>query len=217
MQTGKLAALGLVVLVAGACDSGTLGPLEEEALALSLSGDGIEVMEGRQARPANWVQRLIGGIQEQGSEEAKALLEQARTLRGEARDARTAGDETLFLSLMEESKQSLFEAIVLTFPEAPERTGNAVDEAIARITEKLGDRDAPRIQEVLAEAIELRVLADAALAAGDSVTALDLNFQASRLLTRMVHFIRDGNRRGDRQSGGGPRGELSDHVAQMQF
>lgn len=217
MKTSKLAALGLVALVAGACDSGTLDPLEEEALALSLSGDGIEVMEGRQARPGNWVQRLIHGIREQGNEEALALLEQARTLRGEARDARAAGDETLFLSLMEESKQALFGAIILTFPEAPERTGSAVDAAIARITEKLGDRDAPRIRDVLASVIDLRVQAEAALAAGEDLVALDLNFQASRMLTRMVYFIRNSERSGDRLSGGGPRGELSDHVAQMQF
>jgi hypothetical protein len=217
MKLNTISALGLTVLVAGACDSGTLEPLEEESLALSLSGDGIEVMEGHQARPGNWVQRLIRGINQQGSTEAIALLEQARTLRGEAREARVAGDSELFLSLMEQSKASLFEAVILTFPDAPERTGNAVDEAIARITERLGDRDAPRISEVLAEATELRVQAVAALAAGDDLTALDLNFQASRMLTRMVHFIRDGQRRGDREAGHGPRGELSDHVAQMQF
>ena len=217
MKMTKSMALGLTVLVAGACDSGTLDPLEEESLALSLSGDGIKVMEGHQARPGNWVQRLIRGINQQGSEEAIAVLEQARTTRGEAREARIAGDSTLFLSLMEESKGFLFEAIIITFPDAPERTGIAIDEAIARITERLGDRDAPRILEVLAEVTELRTQADAALAAGDGLTALDLNFQASRMLTQMAHFIRDGHRRGDRGPGQGPPGELSDHVSQMQF
>ena len=217
MKMSKISALGLTVLIAGACDSGTLDPLEEESLALSLSADGIEVMEGRQARPGNWVQRLIRGINQQGTDEAIVLLDEARTLRGEARVAREAGDSTLFRSLMEESMQSLFQAIVLTFPDAPTRTGEAVDEAIARITERLGDRDAPRIQEVLAEATELRAQAVAALAAGDDLAALDFNFQASRMLTRMVHFIRDGHRRGGRGPGDGPPGELSEHVAQMPF
>ncbi len=217
MRMTKFWALGVAVIAVGACESGTLDPIEEESLALSLAGDGVEVMEGHQARPGNWVRRLIRGINQEGSEEALALLEEARDLRGEAREARVAGDTTLFLALMEESRMKLFEAVVLTFPDAAERTGSAVDEAINRITERLGDRDAPRIRAVLEEATQLREQADAALEAGDDLTALDLNFQASRLLTRMVHFIRDGHRRGDRQPGSGPPGELSEHVSEMEF
>lgn len=229
MKLKTMVALGLSAALLAGCDNGALEPLEEESLALSLAADGVEVMEGHNARPGNWVRRLVRAVHQQGDAAAQALLEEARAFREDARAAHEAGDTAQARTLMEQSKSSLFEAIVLTFPDAPERTGNGVDEAIGRITERLGDRDAPRIREILDAAIALRVEADAALAAGDAVGALDLNFQATRLLTRMVHFVR-GHRDGGPGGpggppGGGPRGpggdgppeELSDHVSQLSF
>jgi len=97
-------------------------------------------------------------------------------------------------------------AIVEVFPNAPERTGLAVDNAIARIENFLGDREAPRIRAILAHVQELRDQADAALASGDKVTALALNLRGIQILHRLVEHVRD--RHGDHD--GVADGEMED-------
>src|SRR5260370_25167471 len=80
-------------------------------------------------------------------------------------------------------------AVIEIFPNAPERTGLAVDNAIDRIEKFLGSRDAPRIRAILAHVKELRVQADQAFIAGDKVTALALNLRGLQILHRLVrHF-----------------------------
>jgi hypothetical protein len=82
-------------------------------------------------------------------------------------------------------------AVVEVFPNAAARTGLAVDQAIERIENFLGDREAPRIRAILAHVKELRVQAEAALASGDQVTALALNLRGMQILHRLVEHIRD--------------------------
>jgi len=81
-------------------------------------------------------------------------------------------------------------AVIEIFPNAPERTGLAVDNAIDRIEKFLGGRDAPRIRAVLAHVKELRVQADQAFVGGDKVTALALNLRAMQILHRLVEHVR---------------------------
>ena len=67
-----------------------------------------------------------------------------------------------------------------------------MDQALARIEQHLGDRDAPRIRGVLAHVRELRTTADAALANGEPVTALALNLRGMQILHRLVEHLRGG-------------------------
>jgi hypothetical protein len=96
--------------------------------------------------------------------------------------------------LWRESFLKVLCAVIEVFPNAPERTGLAVDQAIVRIETLLGGRDAPRIRLVLAHVKELRAEADRALAAGDKVTALALNLRGIQILHRLVEHIRDAHR-----------------------
>jgi hypothetical protein len=82
-------------------------------------------------------------------------------------------------------------AVIEIYPNAPERTGQAVDQALDRIETFLGDRDAPRIRAILDHVKDLRAQADAALASGDSVTALVLNLTGIQILHRLVEHVRD--------------------------
>jgi len=85
-------------------------------------------------------------------------------------------------------------AVIELFPNAPERTGAAVDTAVAHIEKFLGDRDAPRIRAILAHVKDLRTQAQAALTAGDKITALALNLRSLQILHRLVEHVRDNHR-----------------------
>lgn len=207
MTRNTVAAALLVALVG--CSDAPLDPAAERDLAASLSQEGSQVMEAQQATPGGWIARVVRAVRNNGDSTALQQLDDARVLRDQARAAHEAGDDEAARALMEQAKTLLFTAIVRTFPNAPTRTGDAVDAAVDRITERLGDREAPRIRRVLSEVAQLRVDADVALADGDAVGALALNFQAARMLQRMIHFLQA--RRSD-----APR-ELGEHVRQMDF
>jgi hypothetical protein len=96
--------------------------------------------------------------------------------------------------------------VVAIFPNAPERTGLAVDNAIARIEQFLGGRDAPRIRAILVHVKALRVEADQAFVSGDKVTALALNLRGMQILHRLVEHVRDNHRDHD----GVADGEMED-------
>src|SRR5205807_9174899 len=85
----------------------------------------------------------------------------------------------------------LLSAVIELFPNAPERTGAAVDTAVARIENFLGTRDAPRIPAMLAPVKDLRTQAEAALTGGDKVTALALNLRSLEILHTLVEHVRD--------------------------
>ena len=138
-----------------------------------------------------WIRRLVEALRTTDDPEAIACLEEARTLRQEAFAAHQAGDRELARQKMHESFLKVLCAVVEVFPNSAERTGQAVDNAIERIENFLGDRDAPRIRAILAHVEELRDEADAALASGDKVTALALNLRGIQILHRLVEHVRD--------------------------
>src|SRR3990172_1678505 len=138
-----------------------------------------------------WLGRLLDPLRTTDDPEARAFLEQARAYRESARAAREAGDIAAARDYARLSFRAVLSAVIEIFPNAPERTGLAVDQAIVRIEQLLGGRDAPRIRWILAHVKELRADADRALAAGDKVTALALNVRGMQILHRLVGHIRD--------------------------
>lgn len=138
-----------------------------------------------------WISRLFEALRNTDDPEARACLEEARALRQQARAAFEAGDLELARQLLHESFLKVLCAVIEVFPNAPERTGLAVDEAIARIENFLGDREAPRIRAILAHVKELRARSEEALASGDKVTALALNLRGLQILYRLVEHVRD--------------------------
>jgi hypothetical protein len=138
-----------------------------------------------------WIRRLVDTLRTTDDPEALACLDEARALRREAFDAFQAGDRELARQKLHDAFLKVLCAVVEVFPNAPERTGQAVDAAITRIENFLGGRDAPRIRAVLAHVKELRVQADQAFIAGDKVTALALNLRSMQILHRLVEHVRD--------------------------
>jgi hypothetical protein len=138
-----------------------------------------------------WIRRLVDTLRTTDDPEALACLDEARTLRQEAFAAFQAGDRELARQKLHEAFLKVLCAVVEVFPNSPERTGLAVDNALARIENFLGDRDAPRIRAILAHVQQLRDSADAALASGDKVTALALNLRGIQILHRLVEHVRD--------------------------
>ncbi len=138
-----------------------------------------------------WIGRLLDTLRTTDDPEALAFLQQARDWRDSARVDFAAGDRDAARNDLKLSFRALLSAVIEIYPNAPERTGAAVDQAIDRIETFLGDRDAPRIRAILAHVQDLRTQADAALAAGDSVTALALNARGIQILHRLVEHVRD--------------------------
>jgi hypothetical protein len=138
-----------------------------------------------------WLRRLVEALRTTDDPEARACLDEARALREQARAAFEAGDRDAARELLRQSFLKVLCAVVEVFPSAPERTGLAVNQAIERIENFLGDRDAPRIRAILDHVKQLRAQADAALASGDKVTALALNLRGMQILHRLVEHVRD--------------------------
>jgi hypothetical protein len=186
-----------VLLVAAACNQDpTSVSTDELVLAqnaqviaenVATTHDGGTLYDG-------WFRRLLEALRTTDDPEAQACLAEARELRRQAAAAFEAGDRELARQLLQQSFLKVLCAVVEVFPDAPERTGLAVDQAIARIETFLGDREAPRIRAILAHVKELRAEANAALAAGDKVNALALNLKAIQILHRLVTHVRDAHR-----------------------
>ncbi|HJS42581.1 MAG TPA: hypothetical protein VJ755_03850 [Gemmatimonadales bacterium] len=138
-----------------------------------------------------WISRLFEALRTTDDPEAQACLAEARALREQARAALEAGDRELARQLFRDSFLKVLCAVVEVFPNAAERTGLAVDQAIERIENFLGDREAPRIRAILEHVKELRAQAEAALASGDEETALALNLRSMQILHRLVGHVRD--------------------------
>lgn len=186
-----------VLLVAAACNQDPTGAsMNELVLAQSAQAIAIDVAVARDGGThyEGWLRRLIEALRNTDDPEAQACLAEARELRRQAVAAFEAGDRELARQLLRESFLKVLCAVVEVFPNAPERTGLAVDQAIERIETFLGDREAPRIRAILAHVKELRAQANTALAAGDKVTALALNLKSIQILHRLVEHVRDGHR-----------------------
>lgn len=137
-----------------------------------------------------WYSRLIERLRTTDDTIARAYLDSARINRDSARAAFERGDTTDARAFRKAAFRDVLSAVIELFPNAPQRTGEAVDSAVARIERFLGDRDAPRIRAVLAHVDTLRARADSALGAGDGVTALWLNLRSMQILHRLVEHVR---------------------------
>lgn len=182
------------LLVAAACNQDPAGVATNEmVLAQQAQSIAATVTSERDAGTHfdGWVRRVIEALRTTDDPEARACLAEARELRIQAAEAFHAGNRELGRQLLHQSFLKVLCAVVEVFPDAAERTGLAVDNAIARIENFLGDRDAPRIRAILAHVKELRTEAEAALAGGDEVRALALNLRSIQILHRLVEHVRD--------------------------
>lgn len=183
------------MLVAAGCSQDPTGVSNNEmVLAQQAQLIAQDVATTTEATHEGWLRRLFAALRDTDDPEAQACLAEARDLREQARAALAAGNRELARQLWHESFLNVLCAVVEVFPNAPERTGLAVDQAIVRIETFLGGRDAPRIRRVLAHVKELRASADAAFAGGDKITALALNLRGIQILHWLVEHVRDTRR-----------------------
>jgi hypothetical protein len=188
---------GLVALVvAAACSQEPTAPSLNGELALAQDAQLIaaNVAAATGASQGGWWQRLRDTLRTTDDPQARAFLDTAAAYRDSARTALAAGDTTAARAYRRLAFRSVLAAVIAIFPNAPERTGLAVDEAVVRIERFLGGRDAPRIRAILGHVKELRAQADAAFAGGDKVTALALNLRGIQIAHRLVEHIRDAHR-----------------------
>ena len=205
----KLAPALALAAVAAACSPDAAGPTSNE-LVLAQESEIIaqEVGTRTGATHDRWISRLLDTLRTTDDPEALAFVAQARAYRDSARAAYEAGELEAARRYWHLSFRSLLSAVIEIYPNAPARTGAAVDEAIARIESFLGDREAPRIRRVLAHVRDLRNQADRALANGDPVTALAINLRAMEILHRVVYHLREGMDH-DREADGRMEGSVT--------
>lgn len=190
MRRTLTTALAATLLVAG-CSQEPTASGDELALAQSAQLIAQDVATTSGATHEGWIHRLLDTLRTTDDPEALAFLEQARAYRDSARAAWEAGDAAAARAYARLAFRAVLSAVIEIYPNAPERTGLAVDQAIVRIEQFLGGRDAPRIRRILAHVKELRAEADRALAAGDKVTALALNLRGIQILYRLVEHVRE--------------------------
>ncbi|MFN2571933.1 MAG: hypothetical protein ABR537_10045 [Gemmatimonadales bacterium] len=189
----SLAALCL----AAACNQDPTGASTNElvlAQRAQVIADNVAATPAAGTNYEGWLRRVVDTLRTTDDPEARADLAAARANRDSALTARQAGDTAAARGYARTAFRDVLAAIIELFPNAPERTGLAVDNAIDRIETFLGGRDAPRIRAILAHVKELRVEADQAFVAGDKVTTLALNLRGSQILHRLVEHVRENHR-----------------------
>jgi hypothetical protein len=186
-------ALAVLLGVAACQNDPTAVSADEMVLAQQAQGIATDVATTQDGGTHydGWRHRLLVALLTTDDPEAQACLAEARDLFQQARDAFQAGDREQGRQLLHDAFLKVLCAVVEVFPNSPERTGAAVDQAIERIENFLGDREAPRIRAILAHVKDLRTQADAALESGDKVTALALNLRGLQILHRLVEHVRD--------------------------
>ncbi len=192
-MTIALAAVALVA--AAACNqdpTSSTGASNELVLAENAQSiaNSVAAAPGAGTTWEGWVRRLLDTLRTTDDPEARAFLDSARMNRDSAWAAVQRGDTAAARAFRRAAFRDVLSAVIELFPNAPERTGAAVDTAVARIERFLGDRDAPRIRRILAHIDTLRASADSALGAGDKVTALALNLRSLQILHRLVEHVR---------------------------
>lgn len=184
------------MLVAAGCSQDPTGVSNNElvlAQQAQLLAQDVATTTG--ANCEGWWRRLRDTLRTTDDPEARAFLDTAVAYRDSARAALAGGDTTAARAFRRKAFRSVLAAVIEVFPNAPERTGLAVDKAIVRIEQFLGGRDAPRIRAILGHVKDLRASSDSAFAAGDDkVTALALNLRGMQILHRLVEHIRDRHR-----------------------
>jgi len=189
-------ALAALTFAAACSQDPTGGTTNELVLAQSAQtiADNVAASPSGATNCEGWFRRLLDTLRTTDDPEARAFLEAARANRDSAWAAFQAGDTAAARAYRRTAFRDVLSAVIELFPNAPERTGLAVDNAIDRIEQFLGGRDAQRIRAILAHVKDLRVQADQAFVGGDKVTALALNLRAMQILHRLVEHIRDNHR-----------------------
>jgi hypothetical protein len=191
MRKHMMAAL-VAMVVTAACSQEPTGVSNSElVLAQDAQLIAQDVATSTGTNCEGWWQRLRDTLRTTDNPAARALLDTAAAYRDSARAALAAGDTTAARAYRRLAFRSVLGAVIEIFPNAPERTGLAVDQAIVRIERFLGGRDAPHIRAILGHVKDLRASSDSAFAAGDKVTALALNLRGMQILHRLVEHIRD--------------------------
>jgi hypothetical protein len=181
------------ITLAAACTKDPTGASSSE---LMLAQNAQVIADNVAATPAGgttcegWFRRLLDTLRTTDDAVARAYLDSAHASRDSAWAAFQRGDTAAARADRRAAFRYVLSAVIELFPNAPERTGLAVDNAIDRIEQFLGGRDAPRIRAILAHVKELRVQADQAFVGGDKVTALALNLRAMQILHRLVEHVR---------------------------
>ena len=181
---------------AAACSQDPTGASTNE---LMLAQNAQVLADNAAASPAGsgtsegWFRRLLDTLRTTDNPAARMDLDSAHVYRDSAWAAFQRGDTATARADRRTAFRFVLAAVIEIFPNAPERTGLAVDNAIDRIEKFLGGRDAPRIRAILAHVKELRVQADQAFIAGDKVTALALNLRGLQILHRLVEHVRYAN------------------------
>ncbi len=193
------------LMFAAACSQDPTGAASNE---LMLAQNSQTIADNIAASPTGgttcegWFRRVVDTLRTTNDPVAIAYLDSARINRDSAWAARQRGDTAAAHAFRRAAFRDVLSAVIELFPNAPERTGAAVDTAVAHIEKFLGDRDAPRIRAILAHVKDLRTQAVAALTAGDKVTALALNLRSLQILHRLVEHVRDNHRDHDEVADG---------------
>jgi hypothetical protein len=191
MRKHMTAALAAMIVAAACSQEPTSASNSELVLAQDAQLIAQDVAASTGASQSGWWQRLRDTLRTTDDPAVRAFLDQAAAYRDSAGAAFAAGDTTAARGYRRLAFRSVLAAVIEIFPNAPERTGLAVDQAIVRIERFLGGRDAPRIRAILGHVKELRASSDAAFGAGDKVTALALNLRGMQILHRLLDRIRD--------------------------
>jgi hypothetical protein len=193
-MTIALAALTL----AAACSKDPTGAATTNELVLAQNSqtiaDNVAASRTGGTTCDGWFRRVVDTLRTTNDPVAIAYLDSARINRDSAWAARQRGDTAAAHAFRRAAFRDVLSAVIELFPNAPQRTGAAVDTAVVRIEKFLGDRAAPRIRAILAHVKDLRTQAEAALTSGDKVTALALNLRSLQILHRLVEHVRDNHR-----------------------
>ncbi len=186
-------ALAALTFAATACSQDPTGASSNEVMLAQNAqaiADNVAATAGGGTNCDGWIRRVLDTLRTTDDPVARAYLDSARASRDSAWAAFQRGDTATARADRRAAFRYVLSAVIELFPNAPERTGLAVDNAIDRIEKFLGGRDAPRIRAILAHVKDLRVQADQAFVGADKVTALALNLRAMQILHRLVEHIR---------------------------
>ena len=184
-RLATIAAAGLLLV---ACAENPMSPAQAE-LALAQEAQDLVSQDVNSLHHDyfGWMGRLFAALRTTQDPEALAFLDQAKAYHDSAAAARAAGNFEAAHAYFRLAFRAVLSAVIEIFPNAPQRTGELVDNAVTRIEARLGDREAPRIRRILAHVKELRAEADAS---DDPVTQLAINLRCVQILHRLVHHVR---------------------------
>ena len=193
------------LMFAAACSQDPTGAASNELMLAQNSqtiADNVAASRTGGTTFEGWFRRVVDTLRTTNDPVAIAYLDSARINRDSAWAARQRGDTAAAHAFRRAAFRDVLSAVIELFPNAPERTAAAVDTALAHIEKFLGTRDAPRIRAILAHVKDLRTQAEAALTAGDKVTALALNLRSLEILHRLVEHVMENHRDHDEVADG---------------